>query len=111
MLSSRHARAAVLHVLPGLRRRKRECIMSYVRRCVVPGTFMRAVRTAFAYVVGRQSVTAAELMHVVAGAYREPLALSSAAVFAVVWRALLAAGGYASYHEFLGLCLKEGRYL
>ena len=99
------------HEMPALRREMGECMMIYVSRLVVPRRFMRAVRAVFAYVVGHQSVTAAELMHVVAGAYREPLALSSAAVFAVVWRALLAAGGYASYHEFLGLCLKEGRYL
>lgn len=87
-------------------------MMVYVRRVICPGYFLRAVRAVYAYAVGRQSVTAGELLPVVAGAYREPLEwFSSAAVFAVVWRALLTAGGCASYGEFLGLCLREGRYI
>lgn len=85
--------------------------MIYVRRYVVPGRFMRAVRAVFAYVVGRQSVTAGELLPVVTDATHQPMScLSSADVFFAVWRAFLAADGCASYEEFLGLCLREGRY-
>lgn len=86
--------------------------MVYVRRIICPGYFMRAVRAVYAYavfacVVGRQSVTAGEIMRLV-----RPLSgVSAGTVFAVVWRALLAAGGCASYQEFLGLCLREGRYI
>ena len=87
-------------------------MMIYVGRCVVPGRFMRAVRSVYAYAVGRQSITARELLPVVTEATRQPMScLSSAAVFFAVWRALLAAGGYASYEDFLGLCLREGRYI
>lgn len=87
-------------------------MMVYVRRCVVPGRFLRAVRSVYAYAVGRQSITARELLPVVTEATRQPMScLSSAAVFFAVWRALLTAGGYASYEDFLGLCLREGRYI
>lgn len=82
-------------------------MMIYVGRCVVPGRFLRAVRSVFAYVVGRQSVTAGEIMRLV-----RPLSgVLAGTVFYAVWRALEYAGGCASYEDFLGLCLREGRYI
>lgn len=82
-------------------------MMIYVGRYVVPGRFLRAVRAVFAYVVGRQSVTVVEIMRLV-----QPITGSvSGSVFFCVWRSLISAGGCASYEEFLGLCLREGRYI
>lgn len=78
--------------------------MIYVKRCVVPGRFMRAVRSVFAYVVGRQSVTAGEVMRIVRPASGIPAGM----VFFPVWRALdYLSGSHATYDDFLGLCLKE----
>lgn len=81
--------------------------MIFVGRCVVPGRFLQAVRAVFACVVGRQSVTAGEIMRLV----RPISGVSAGTVFYAVWRALDCAGGFASYEDFLGLCLREGRYL
>ena len=82
-------------------------MMKYVSRLVVPARFMRAVRAVFAYVVGRQSVTAGEVMRIVRPASGIPAGI----VFLPIWRAL---GGlscsHATYDDFLGLCLREGRF-
>ena len=83
-------------------------MMKYVSRLMVPRRFMRAVRAVFAYVVGRQSVTAGEVMRIVRPASGIPAGL----VFFPVWRALdYLSGSHATYDDFLGLCLREGGFL
>lgn len=84
-------------------------MMVYVRRCVVPGRFLRAVRSVFAYVYGRQSVTAGEIFRLI-----WPLSGVDGrqSVTAPVWRALDSLSCcHASYDDFLGMCLREGGYL
>lgn len=83
--------------------------MKYVGKCVVPSRFMRAVRSVFAYVDGRQSVTAGEIFRIV-----WPLTGVDGrqSVTAPVWRALGSLScSHATYDDFLGVCLREGGYL
>lgn len=81
--------------------------MIYVGRCVVPGRFLRAVRAVFAYVVGRPSVTAGEVLRIVRPASGIPAGM----VFLPIWRALDGLScSHATYDDFLGLCLKYGRF-
>lgn len=83
-------------------------MMKYVSRLVVPRRFMRAVRSVFAYVDGRQSVTAGEVLRIV----RPASGITAGLVFLPIWRALDGLSCcQASYDDFLGLCLREGRFL
>lgn len=83
-------------------------MMIYVDRCVVPGRFLRAVRSVFAYVDGRQSVSAGEVMRIV----RPFSGIPAGLVFFAVWRALdILSCSHATYDDFLGMCLREGRFI
>lgn len=82
--------------------------MVYVGKSVVPGRFMRAVRAVFAYAAGRPSVSSGEVLRIVWPITGYPASF----VFFPVYRALDSLScSYATYDDFLGLCLREGGYL
>lgn len=82
--------------------------MIYVRRLVVPSRFLRSVRAVFAYAAGRPSVSAGEVFRIVWPITGYPASF----VFLPVYRALDSLScSYATYDDFLGVCLREGGYL